>query len=709
MRLAVRVALALVLVVAPARAQDAPAEERWYVAVLNGTRVGTIHTRLEPAQVEGAAGWKYTTEMAFRMALEAGESQAKKSTELLVRADMSVVSSSDREEKNGEVRTSRTRYEATRVIQDQEFLGRKTTIEVPVDGPIDDDQEMYLHRAARDGRLVAGAKLTLRKVSIQHRRTHAETIVVEEVLERAGGAKAYKIVATDELQPGVEVRVVVDATGRIVEGKMGPFDIRAVPKEEAELASSSTVVVPTNTPVSLEVSEEHRDRLRSMVVEIELANDAPAAFVTDGYQEVVAREGRRHRLRLRANRPSATAGLVLPVADAGVAAYLRASEQYQSDAPEIATCSAEILKAEKAPAAAARLLGDWVYANLKKQSNAASLTAVETLRQRRGDCTEHASLYVGLGRAAGLPSRAMSGLLYTGKTFGMHAWAESWVGAWLPVDPAWGRVGTPPLYVSFGAEATAEGVKQGGALQVALMGGYAIRILEVDLDGQVFDATDPASTWKAPDEASKAVVERVRLRSGLSFDGELAAIDASGALVYRTAYGRTMVARAAIARVDYLDAPDAAGVAFRDPAAGVAVRFLGAPWRLDSAKAKSLGVFAFVATPAEDAIQLVRTDPFKGTLEAYCDAVKANIKEARAEGVEFERIEVGRGAAKAAGLLLRISAKVPGKELVLRYQVALWQWRGRSYRLHQWSSEADFAKYRPAFDATRATLELTGE
>ena len=72
-------------------------------------------------------------------------------------------------------------------------------------------------------------------------------------------------------------------------------------------------------------------------------------------------------------------------------------------------------------------------------------TALETARQKAGDCTEHAVLAAALARAAGIPSRVVIGMAYAdafcglgGKQFLYHMWTEVYVGEWLPIDPALG-------------------------------------------------------------------------------------------------------------------------------------------------------------------------------------------------------------------------------------------------------------------------------
>ena len=70
-------------------------------------------------------------------------------------------------------------------------------------------------------------------------------------------------------------------------------------------------------------------------------------------------------------------------------------------------------------------------------------SALETVRSKEGDCTEHALLLAALGRAIGIPTRVASGLAYAetfagrSNVFVPHAWAQAWVGDhWESFDAA---------------------------------------------------------------------------------------------------------------------------------------------------------------------------------------------------------------------------------------------------------------------------------
>jgi hypothetical protein len=73
-------------------------------------------------------------------------------------------------------------------------------------------------------------------------------------------------------------------------------------------------------------------------------------------------------------------------------------------------------------------------------------SAVEAYRSRRGDCTEYAVLLAAMGRAAGVPTRVVSGLVYARHfeghrhVFVPHAWVQAWTGgAWQSFDAGLGH------------------------------------------------------------------------------------------------------------------------------------------------------------------------------------------------------------------------------------------------------------------------------
>ena len=70
-------------------------------------------------------------------------------------------------------------------------------------------------------------------------------------------------------------------------------------------------------------------------------------------------------------------------------------------------------------------------------------SALETVRTRSGDCTEHALLLAALARADGIPARVLTGFAYVNqfgseqRVFVPHAWTQAYVdGRWQSFDAA---------------------------------------------------------------------------------------------------------------------------------------------------------------------------------------------------------------------------------------------------------------------------------
>ncbi|MDC3087455.1 transglutaminase domain-containing protein, partial [Paracoccaceae bacterium] len=64
------------------------------------------------------------------------------------------------------------------------------------------------------------------------------------------------------------------------------------------------------------------------------------------------------------------------------------------------------------------------------------------IKEKKGDCSEYASLMTALARLNGIPAREVSGYAYTDEnnspSFGAHAWVELYInGSWREFDPTW--------------------------------------------------------------------------------------------------------------------------------------------------------------------------------------------------------------------------------------------------------------------------------
>lgn len=117
--------------------------------------------------------------------------------------------------------------------------------------------------------------------------------------------------------------------------------------------------------------------------------------------------------------------------------YLRPTVRIESEAPEIVAKSRELLAGAGTSAREqARLLAGWTSQWLEDSIDDSG-SALAGMRKKSGNCQTHARLYTALARAAGIPTRFVSGLVtQDGKGFLYHSWTESWIdGQWLAIDP----------------------------------------------------------------------------------------------------------------------------------------------------------------------------------------------------------------------------------------------------------------------------------
>lgn len=120
--------------------------------------------------------------------------------------------------------------------------------------------------------------------------------------------------------------------------------------------------------------------------------------------------------------------------------FLRSSPFIQSDHPTIRELAIDIVAPSDPPRKQIRQLVNWVYKNIDKQPVLSVPSAMETLKNMRGDCNEHAVLLAALARSIEIPARIEAGLVYMNGQFYYHAWNALWLNnRWISADAALGQ------------------------------------------------------------------------------------------------------------------------------------------------------------------------------------------------------------------------------------------------------------------------------
>jgi hypothetical protein len=186
-------------------------------------------------------------------------------------------------------------------------------------------------------------------------------------------------------------------------------------------------------------------KLTGLTVEVSGWSDALPLLQGGGQSVEKSGEG-----RIVVKTGSAVPPATAPSAAVARESYLKPAEKIESDAPEIAAQAKELAAGKKDAGEIARALAAWTADWLKDTVDDGG-SALVSLKERSGNCQTHARLYTALARAAGIPTRFVSGLVYQeGKGFLYHSWTESLLGdVWISVDPTYNQLPADPTHLKF--------------------------------------------------------------------------------------------------------------------------------------------------------------------------------------------------------------------------------------------------------------------
>ncbi len=294
-------------------------------------------------------------------------------------------------------------------------------------------------------------------------------VVGSETLTVDGRAtKAFKLRETFK---GIVVNSWLDEEGEILREE-SPMGLLMVKEERGKaIAAAKTTVPPPDIMVStsIPVRKKIEEPRGTSFLKVKLSGIDHKSFdITDQRQSLSGDvlEIKREALQGRTDYP-------LPYSDKKFKPYLSSTLLIQSDHPSITAAADKIVSEGSSAMEAAAKISNWVYNNLEKQYTFSIPSAVEVLKIKTGDCNEHTVLFTALARAAGIPTRISTGLVYHQGSFYYHAWADVYLGGWISVDP---------LMNQFPADATHLKLVEGGLdKQVQLvqtMGNLKIEVLE---------------------------------------------------------------------------------------------------------------------------------------------------------------------------------------------------------------------------------------
>jgi transglutaminase-like putative cysteine protease len=330
---------------------------------------------------------------------------------------------------------------------------------IPSAKPVFLDAEAFLSLRAQAGTLARGAKLSFKCLDTRTRRVVEVPLLVlgPETIQGAGGPVDCVRVRERDPRSGTSTTYWLDRQGAFVrlsddQGNRtqhaGAIKAMRMPDRPATFS----ITVPSEPPLPRVFNAD------ALAVTIHLApapHRAMPEFPASPWSKVLGVVGNQQTgfvvcARLTAYDRS-TPPTKLPADPKAFASDLESTPLMPVKDPRLTREARRVIGETTDMRTAAYKLARHVHNTLAKQSPAvASTTALEILRERKGDCSEHCVLFVALCRSVGIPARRASGFVNIGSNWGAHDWAEIWVGKWIGADPTTGEVGTKARYLFFG-------------------------------------------------------------------------------------------------------------------------------------------------------------------------------------------------------------------------------------------------------------------
>ena len=429
------------LVVLLAACGHAFAQESWLGVYFGEAKIGYSHVKISSVTRGGRRLYRVYSVTVTRMALLGQPvEQRMVMTQWLDRrwAPRLVDFSMD----SGGHRTELRAIFTQKYVKCQFSSGGTTTqklIPIPKGANLILDPSMMLARAVKPGKKLRFHYLNTVSVAIEPG--------VAEVLRREAvtvGGVTYNALVVKTTMPMGTIIHWQDDRGELLraEAMMGITMVKETREQALSLPDTkyappadiaAAIAVKSDTPI-----EEPR---KVRMLKLRMASPEEIPLVADGRQSfapVQSQNGLKAvELTISARDLDAQKALKLQaIPRREFKDYLAPGPYIQSRDPRIVRLAREVVGSEDNALLAAVRLRDWVYSNMKVQSNIGVLrSAVDVLNHRAGVCRDYAILYAALARAVGIPTRLAAGLLYVNGAFYYHAWAESYVGWWVDVDP----------------------------------------------------------------------------------------------------------------------------------------------------------------------------------------------------------------------------------------------------------------------------------
>jgi hypothetical protein len=433
---------------------DASLDSEWFGIYVKGTKIGYFNALREKVTENGQTFYREKSVMSMKLksfdqlteltTVQVTDFDAKPPFRML-RTDYSHVD--DKTKVKITLAPKGKGYEATIVVagvtQTKQFDNLDYTMADSL------SSEVWLRRRPRKGDSIATADLEVEDLEMQVSTT--KLIDTKETMVNGVRTTMFEVQTVNH-KTQVESRAFYDAKARMISADMqGLFELRRE-TEEAAKDTEYSIDLFNESLAKVDKAIGTGSTVTALVLEIKAKE---AAVLPNGpRQTLVAKKGAGDDVFLL--KLGKKYGKDMKATPEEIADSLKETTAYPIEDAKVKALAKKAIGDAKTDEEKVKNLCKFVK-NYIRPSLSASMPRMHDLIQRKsGDCKSYALMFTCLARAAGLPSREVSGFVYIGdddKAFGGHAWNEVVLnGVWVPIDASMNETELDATHISLGTD-----------------------------------------------------------------------------------------------------------------------------------------------------------------------------------------------------------------------------------------------------------------
>lgn len=418
--------------------------EQWYSLTLMNTKIGYMHISAEKIEYQGEHTTRHKSDIVMNLkalgtdlALEITNIEYV-GADLILRHFLHTSNMSGLKQVDGRIVDGIASIKTT-------LNGETTESEVGVP-PDTISQSTGVESMLSQEALKIGDKRTFHVFSfdlMKPVRVAIEVVGQKSITYESEEKQVYVLEGTLDMMGGTTIKQWISPEGvnyRTETLLMGVSQVATKTNRETALGDVEEVDLVLKTRI-LPTGERPTPKAERLEADVKLTTGNIAeAVMSNSQQKLVLSDAQSGRLSIQIPTVAAENCLERPIQNAE-SDFLAASAYIQAAHPDIHAKSKEILAGEINSWRAAEKLCQWVYESITNKNISGGFgSSLDTLESFTGDCTEHTVLFIALARAAGIPSRICSGIVFSKDAFYYHFWPEVYVGKWVQMDPTLGQV-----------------------------------------------------------------------------------------------------------------------------------------------------------------------------------------------------------------------------------------------------------------------------